>query len=80
MNLVIKLLIFIVVLLLLTVVLFIVKVTNFDLATETKKDPVENHKKIEDNSNDRIKKVNDSINQREERIKSLKEIGKQLGG
>lgn len=80
MNLVIKLLIFIVVLLLLTVALFIAKVTNFDIGTENKKDPVENHKKIEDTSTDRIKKVNDSINQREERIKSLKEIGKQLGG
>lgn len=80
MNLVIKLLIFIVILLLLAVVLFIAKVTNFEFESNTKKDPIENTKKNEDTSTDRIKKVNDSINQREERIKSLKEIGKQLGG
>ena len=80
MNLVIKLLIFIVVLLLLMVGLFIMKATNFDFESINKKDPVENNKKIEDTSTDRVKKINDSINQREERIKSLKEVGKQLGG
>ena len=80
MNFVIKLLIFIIVLLLLAIGLFIAKVTNFDLGIDDKKDVTENHKRIEDTSSDRVKKVNDSINQREERIKSLKEIGKQLGG
>lgn len=80
MNFVIKLLIFIVVLLLIMVVLFIAKVTNFDLGMDDKKDTIENRKKSNDVSDDRVKKVNDSINQREDRIKSLKEIGKQLGG
>ena len=80
MNLVIKLLIFIVVLLLVMVGLFIMKATNFDFESINKKEPIENNKKIEDTSTDRVKKINDSINQREERIKSLKEVGKQLGG
>ena len=60
--------------------MFFAKITNYDFESSNKKDVVENHKKIEDSSDDRIKKINDSINQREERIKSLKEVGKQLGG
>lgn len=80
MNLVIKLLIFIVILLLVMVGLFIMKATNLDFESINKKDPIENNKKIEDTSTDRVKKINDSLNQREERIKSLKEVGKQLGG
>lgn len=80
MNLVIKLLILIVILLLVTVVLFFAKVTNYDFESDDKKETIETHKKNENVPEDRIKKINDSINQREERIKSLKEIGKQLGG
>ncbi len=46
---------------------------NEEQATSIKKD-----KDVE--SDEKIKKVNDSINQRDDRIKMLKEVGKKLGG
>ena len=46
---------------------------NEEQTTSIKKD-----KDVE--SDEKIKKVNDSINQRDDRIKMLKEVGKKLGG
>ncbi len=81
MNFVIKLLIIIIILLLLLVGLFFAKAVNLDF--EGKNDePIQNTRKLseDDVSEDKAKKINDSINQREERIKALKEVGKKLGG
>ena len=79
-NMLIKLLIFIIILLIGFVALFFAKVVDFD--NLKKEEPQENVKKSvsEDPSEDKIKKINDSLNQREERIKALKEVGKKLGG
>ncbi len=78
-NTLIKLIILIIILLIGLVALFFVKIIDFD---NLKKDEhIENIQKDTENpSEDRIKKINDSLNQREERIKALKEVGKQLGG
>lgn len=78
-NTLIKLIIFIIILLIGLVTLFFVKIIDFD---NLKKDePIESIQKDTENpSEDRIKKINDSLNQREERIKALKEVGKKLGG
>jgi hypothetical protein len=78
-NTLIKLIILIIILLIGLVALFFVKIIDFD---NLKKDEhIESIQKDAENpSEDRIKKINDSLNQREERIKALKEVGKQLGG
>lgn len=82
MNFIIKLLIFIIILLLLLVGLFFVKAVNFDFEGMKNDEPIQHTRKSveEDVSEDKAKKINDSVNQREERIKALKEVGKKLGG
>ena len=82
MNFVIKLLILIIILLLLLVGLFFAKAVNLDFEGLKNDEPIQNTRKAheEDISEDKAKKINDSINQREDRIKALKEVGKKLGG
>ncbi len=82
MNFVIKLLIIIIILLLLLVGLFFAKAVNLDFEGIKNDEPIQNIRKApeEDISEDKAKKINDSVNQREERIKALKEVGKKLGG
>ena len=78
-NIVIKLIILIIILLIGIIVLFFIKIIDFD--NLKKDDHVENIKKdTKSPSEDKMKKINDSLNQREERIKALKEVGKKLGG
>ena len=69
-NIVIKLIILIIILLIGIIALFFIKIIDFDNLKKDTKSP----------SEDKMKKINDSLNQREERIKALKEVGKKLGG
>jgi anionic cell wall polymer biosynthesis LytR-Cps2A-Psr (LCP) family protein len=77
----IKLLILLVVVLISVTILIFSKVLNFNLEgiikTQSTQSQERNNKEP---STDEIKKINDSINQREDRIKALKEVGKKLGG
>lgn len=80
-NLLIKLLMVLVIVLIVVVVLFVAKVTNFSFDNLNKDEPVKPIKKTsKELSDDEVKKINDSMEQRENRIKSLKEVGKNLGG
>lgn len=80
-NLLIKLLILLIVILIVIAGLFFAKITNFSLGDFKKDEPIQNTKKsTKELSDDEIKKINDSMEQRENRIKSLKEVGKNLGG
>ena len=56
--------------------IFFAKVFYFDNNSEQNK----NIKKENTIDEDRAKKINDSFEQREDRIKALKEVGKKLGG
>lgn len=78
-NLLIKLLIFLVLLVLIMMTLFFAKFIDFDIF---KKDEIVNNpsKTQPELSKERVKKINDSLEQRDDRIKALKEIGKKLGG
>jgi peptidoglycan hydrolase CwlO-like protein len=76
-----KLLILLIIILIIIAVLFFAKVTNFSLGDLNKDEPIQNTKKsTKELSDEEIKKINDSLEQRENRIKSLKEVGKNLGG
>ena len=77
-NILIKLMIFLVFLLLIIFGLYFVNILNFDFNSFFKEDTPKSIKN--ESSEERINKINDSINQREERIKALKEVGKKLGG
>jgi len=80
-NILIKLLILLILILIGIAGLFFAKVTNFSLEDLKKDEPVQNTKKsTRELSDEEIKKINDSMEQRENRIKSLKEVGKNLGG
>jgi hypothetical protein len=75
-----KLLILLIIVIIVVSILFFAKITNFSL-DDILGEPVQNTKKSsKELSEDEVEKVNDSINQREERIKALKEVGKKLGG
>lgn len=79
-SLLIKLLMVLVVALIAIVVLFVAKATNFSFKDKNA-EPVQSSKKSsKELSDEEIKKINDSAEQRENRIKSLKEVGKKLGG
>ena len=76
---IIKLIILIIILLIGLIALFFIKIIDFD--NLKKDDNIENIKKdTKSPAEDKIKKINDSLNQREERINALKEVGKKLGG
>lgn len=77
-NILIKLMIFLVFLLLIIFGLYFTNILNFDFNSFFKEDTPQSIKN--ESSEERINKINDSINQREERIKALKEVGKKLGG
>lgn len=77
-NILIKLMIFLVFLLLIIFGLYFANILNFDFNSFFKEDTPQSIKN--ESSEERINKINDSINQREERIKALKEVGKKLGG
>ena len=82
-NLLIKLLMVLVIVLIAVVVLFVAKATNIDFDDLKKDEPVQTQnikKSTKELSDEEIKKINDSLEQRENRIKSLKEVGKNLGG
>ena len=78
----IKLLFLLVFVIIIIAVLFFVKVTNFSFADLSKEGIFQNqnNKSSKELSDEDVKKIEDSINQREERIKALKEVGKKLGG
>lgn len=79
-SLLIKLLIVLVIVLIAVVVLFVAKATNFSFKDKND-EPIQSSKKsTKELSDEEIKKINDSMEQRENRIKSLKEVGKKLGG
>ena len=81
-NILIKLMIFLVLLLLVTFGLYFANVTNLsfdDLKNEDTSTNV-NKDSNEPPSREQINKINDSLEQRGERIKALKEVGKKLGG
>lgn len=80
-NILIKLMIFLVLLLLTIFGLYFANVTNFSFDYFTKEETPKNVKKdYSESSEEKMDKINDSLNQREERIKALKEVGKKLGG
>lgn len=78
----IKLLVLLIFVIIIIAGLFFAKVTNFSFTDLNKDEPsqTQNNKSSKELSNDEIKKIEDSINQREDRIKALKDIGKKLGG
>jgi hypothetical protein len=80
-NILIKLLIVLVSLILILMVLFFANIINFNFDNFKNDDSLKNYKKSsEELTDEKIKKINDSLNKREERIKALKEVGKKLGG
>lgn len=61
--------------------LFFANIINFNFDDFKNDNSLKNYKKSsEELSDEKIKKINDSLEKREERIKALKEIGKKLGG
>lgn len=76
-NILIKLMIFLIILLLTIFGLYFVNLPDSELNNFFKEEPTNVKKETPKPS---IDKINDSINQREDRIKALKEIGKKLGG
>lgn len=76
-NILIKLMIFLVFLLLIIFGLYFANIMNFDINSFLKE---ETPKSIKKDSNKSLDEINDSINQRGERIKALKDVGKKLGG
>ena len=76
-NILIKLMIFLVFLLLIIFGLYFANIMNFDISSFLKE---ETPKSIKKDSNKSLDEINDSINQRGERIKALKDVGKKLGG
>ncbi len=77
-NILIKLMIFLVFLLLIIFGLYFANVLNLNFSSFFKNETPNTIKN--ESSEEKINKINDSINQREERIKALKEVGKKLGG
>lgn len=77
-NILIKLMIFLVFLLLIIFGLYFANI--LDLNSFMKSEPKTVKNNPSESSEEKINKINDSINQREERIKALKEVGKKLGG
>ena len=77
MNSLIKFLITLIFLLLIGVGIFIAKLFYFD---DSKDEQSKGTKKEEVLDENKVKKINDSYEQRDERIKALKEVGKKLGG
>lgn len=61
--------------------LFFANIINFNFDDFKNDNSLKNYKKSsEELSDEKIKKINDSLEKREERKKALKEIGKKLGG
>lgn len=79
-NILIKLMILLVIVIIIVFVLIFAKVTNFDFNSFFKDEQTPNVKQSTEIQEDKMKKINDSLDQREERIKALKEVGKKLGG
>jgi 5-bromo-4-chloroindolyl phosphate hydrolysis protein len=80
-NILIKLLIFLIILILILMALFFANIINLNLDDFKNDDSFKNYKKSsEELTDEKIKKINDSLDKREERIKALKEVGKKLGG
>ena len=80
-NILIKLLILLILILIGIAGLFFAKVTNFSLEDIKKDEPIQKSTKTtKELSEEEMKKINDSHEKREDRIKSLKEVGKNLGG
>jgi hypothetical protein len=80
-NILIKLLIVLVSLVLILMALFFANIINFNFDDFKNDDSLKNYKKSsEELTDEKIKKINDSLDKREERIKALKEVGKKLGG
>lgn len=75
----IKLLILLVFVIVVIAILFFAKITNFSFS-DFNKEETKVDKSSKEISHEESKKIEDSLNQREERIKSLKEVGKKLGG
>lgn len=57
--------------------LFFAKVFYFDDKNEEQTKSIKKENNLDE---ERVKKINDSMEQRDERIKALKEVGKRLGG
>jgi 5-bromo-4-chloroindolyl phosphate hydrolysis protein len=80
-NILIKLLIFLIISILILMALFFANIINLNLDDFKNDDSFKNYKKSsEELTDEKIKKINDSLDKREERIKALKEVGKKLGG
>lgn len=80
-NILVKLMILLVFLLLAIFGLYFANVLNFSFDNfRDEENPKSIKRDSNENSAEKINKINDSINQREDRIKALKEIGKKLGG
>lgn len=79
-NILVKLIIVLVIVIIIIFGLVFAKVMNFDFNSFSKDEQTQEIKQNKEVTEDRVKKINDSINQREERIKALKEVGKKLGG
>jgi serine protease inhibitor len=61
--------------------LFFANIINFNFDYFKNDNSISNYNKsAEEHTDEKIKKINDSLEKRDERIKALKEIGKKLGG
>ncbi len=78
-SILIKLLILLVFVIIVIAVFFFGKITGFNYS-DLNKEEIKNNESPKELSHDESKKIEDSRNQREDRIKALKEVGKKLGG
>ncbi len=75
----IKLLILLVFVIMVIAIFFFGKITGFNFS-DLNKEETKSSESTKELSHEESKKIEDSRNQREDRIKALKEVGKKLGG